>query len=151
AVVEKLDAVDAADEGLLAGGAGELVRREDVRDVSEDELAARDLGLEERILLEHRRAGRDVTLDVEEVHDAAAARLRARRGELPAGIEELSLGAPVGGRAGRTGDALVERADDPADRGDVRVPTLHAHASRIFAMRWKVSHHRVVAGTPRAF
>src|SRR5262249_30893906 len=106
AVVEELDAVDAADEGLLAGRACELVRGEDVRDVSEDELAARDFDLEEGILLEHRRAGRDVTLDVEEVHDAAAARLRARRGELRARIEELSLAVPVARRAGRTGDDL---------------------------------------------
>src|SRR5262249_20726064 len=90
-VVEELDAVDPADEGLALRRPAELVRGEDVGDVSEAERAPFELTLEEGVLREHRRARSDVPLDVEHVRRGASVRRKPRRDEPRPGEEEPPL------------------------------------------------------------
>src|SRR5262249_42929947 len=115
AVEEELDSVDAAQKGRTVRRATSFISGKHLRLVAEDEDAARRLDLVEVVLLEKRRAGLDVTVEIEDL-PSISARGRISGWHQPRlGKKELSFPLPVP-RTRRSRDDLVQRAKKPVDR-----------------------------------
>jgi len=110
AVVEELNAVDAADEGLVAGGVARFVAAEDLGDVAEAFDAVDDGGFKEAVGGEIFAGALDIIVDGEKT-DGAGGGVLGGAGEASFGDEERAEAVPVA-LARRAGDDVVDGGKD---------------------------------------
>jgi len=118
AVVEELDAVDAAREGCFAGGVAGFVAAEDLRDVAVGFDAVDDRAFEETILEEIATRALGVVVDGVGADADGAVGRDAGGSEVRGGNEQGTETIPVA-FAGRAGDDVVEGGHEAVDGFDV--------------------------------
>jgi len=108
AVVEELDAIDAAGEGLFVRSVAGFVAAEDLRDVTEFLDPVDDGGFEKAMCIEVRSRVLDIVVDGEEARGGGC-RVFCGAGEAGSGGEEGAEAVPVA-LARRARDDVVDRA-----------------------------------------
>src|SRR5882672_8468497 len=118
AIVGQLDAVDAAGEGRLTGGAAGFVAAEDVGDVAKRLDAADDRTLEKTVLCEIAAGARYISFHGARTNVNVAFTIFSGRGERGTGQEQGTKTIPIA-LAGRAGDDVVKSGEDAVDGFDV--------------------------------